>query len=162
MTKLLHTAAFLLCTAFTAPVMAQDFSKGFAAYRAGDYATALQEWRPLAVEGDALAQTNLGFMYANGEGVLQDDAEAVRWLRMAAEQGLALAQTYLGFSYAIGRGVLQDDVLAHMWYHIGAANGNASGSENRGRIEQRMTREQIADAQARAQRCMSSDYQDCD
>ena len=32
------------------------------------------------------AQYNLGVHYANGEGVLQDDAEAVRWYRLAAER----------------------------------------------------------------------------
>jgi hypothetical protein len=42
------------------------------------------------------------------------------------------------------------------------ANGHARGSEGRRRIEQRMTREQIAEAQALARRCMASDYQDCD
>jgi hypothetical protein len=36
------------------------------------------------------------------------------------------------------------------------------GSDNRSIIEGRMTREQIADAQALARRCMSSNYQDCD
>jgi len=162
MIKQLRTAAFLLCTAVAVPVMAQDFDKGWAAYGAGDYATALQEWRPLAVQGDAEAQFNLCIMYAAGRGVLQDYAEAVRWCRMAAEQDNAKAQSGLGVMYATGRGVLQDDVLAHMWFNIGGANGSAEGSENRGEIEQRMTREQIAEAQALARRCMASDYQDCD
>jgi len=80
---------------------------------------------------------------------------------MAAEQGDARAQSDLGLMYSTGRGVLQDAVLAHMWYNIGGANGSAIGSENRGKIEQRMTREQIAEAQAFARRCMASDYQDC-
>ena len=198
MMKLLRTTAFLLCAAVAVPVMAQDFDKGFAAYTAGDYATAVQEWRPLAEQGEARAQNNLGVMYengdgvlqdaaeavrwyrmaaeqgeagaqnnlgvmyANGDGVLQDYAEAVRWYRMAAEQGNATAQNNLGVMYENGRGVLQDAVLAHMWYNIGSANGNVFGSENRGAIEPLMTREQVADAQARARRCMSSGYQDCD
>ena len=162
MMKLLRTTAFLLCAAVAVPVMAQDFDKGFAAYTAGDYATAVQEWRPLAEQGEARAQNNLGVMYDNGYGVLQDYAEAVRWYRMAAEQGNATAQNNLGVMYENGRGVLQDAVLAHMWYNIGSANGNVFGSENRGAIEPLMTREQVADAQARARRCMSSGYQDCD
>ena len=161
MMKLLRTAAFLLGTAVAVPVMAQDFDKGLAAYRAGDYATAVQEWRPLAEQGEAIAQVNLGFMYENGRGVLQDYAEAVRWYRMAAEQGNAWAQASLGFMYFGGRGVLQDYVLAHMWFNISAANGNAVGPEARSIIEELMTREQVADAQARARRCMSSYYQDC-
>ena len=51
------------------PVAAQDFQKGFEAYQRGDYATALEEWRPLADQGDATAQNNLGVMYENGQGV---------------------------------------------------------------------------------------------
>ena len=45
-----------------------------------------------AEQGFATAQYNLGIMYANGEGVPQDDAEAVKWSRLAAEQGYASAQ----------------------------------------------------------------------
>jgi TPR repeat protein len=143
------------------PVLAQDFDKGLVAYWAGDYATALQEWRPLAEQGSAQAQRNLGFMYSNGEGVLQDYAEAVKLYRLAAEQGNTVAQLGLGDMYDLGRGVLQDDVLAHMWFNIVGANGDPRGSENRGIIEKRMTREQIAEAQALARRCMASNYQDC-
>jgi hypothetical protein len=39
-----------------------DFDKGLAAYKSGDFATALGEWRPLAEQGDAVAQLNLGMM----------------------------------------------------------------------------------------------------
>ena len=68
-------------------VVAQDYDAGLKAYSVGDYEAALEEWRPSAEQGDALAQYNLGFMYSNGEGVPQDYAEAVKWYRMAAEQG---------------------------------------------------------------------------
>ena len=54
-------------------------------------------------------------MYDRGEGVPQNDAEAVRWYRMAAEQGVALAQYSLGVMYANGRGVPQDDIEAARW-----------------------------------------------
>jgi tetratricopeptide (TPR) repeat protein len=163
MIKLFRTALFLLCTVVSAPAMAQDFDEGLAAFQAGDYATALQEWRPLAEQGYASAQFNLGVMYDSGRGVTQDYAEAVNWYRRAAEQGDSMAQILLSAMYFDGRGVLQDAVLAHMWYNIGRANDEYQiGSGNRGRIEERMTREQIAEAQALARRCMASDYQDCD
>ena len=62
-------------------------------------------WYRLAAEqGHASAQFNLGFMYATGEGVPEDDTEAVRWYRLAAEQGHASAQTILGLKYATGQG----------------------------------------------------------
>jgi len=74
--------------------------------------TSLVEIRLAAQAGDATSQYRLGFMYATGEGVAQDDAEAVRWYRQAADQGLADAQYLLGFSYASGRGVARDDAEA--------------------------------------------------
>ena len=41
---------------------AQDFQKGEGAADKCDFATALREWRPLAEQGDAFAQFNLGNM----------------------------------------------------------------------------------------------------
>jgi len=84
------------------------FDEGVAAYDRGDYATAVEEWLPIAEQGNADAQYNLGIMYDNGYGVPQDYAEAVRWYRLAAEQGYAKAQFVLGVMYDNGRGVPQD------------------------------------------------------
>ena len=64
---------FLLCT----PALA-DLAAGLKAYKGGDYAGALGEFLPLAKQGNAVAQFTLGLMYYNGEGVPQDDKEAVR------------------------------------------------------------------------------------
>ena len=41
-----------------------------------DYSTAVKWYSLAAEQGDADAQTNLGVMYANGEGVLQDNVYA--------------------------------------------------------------------------------------
>ena len=64
--------------------VAADFDDGVAAYEAGDYKTAFNEFKPFAEQGDAYAQFNLGFMYYNGQGVLQDHKEAVKWFTKAA------------------------------------------------------------------------------
>ena len=58
---LLISLAFLMT--LSSPVAAQDFQKGLTAHQAGDFATALQEWTPLAEAGDAYAQAILGVMY---------------------------------------------------------------------------------------------------
>ncbi len=63
---------------------AQDSQKAKTAYENGDYAIALKEWRPLAEQGDADAQNALGEMYRSGNGVTQDDKEAMKWVRLAA------------------------------------------------------------------------------
>jgi TPR repeat protein len=80
-------------------------------------------------------------------GVPQDNAEAVRWFRLAAEQGMAEAQISLGTRYALGEGVPEDDVLAYMWWNLAAAQGSENAQDNKDIIEERMTREQIAEAQ---------------
>ena len=62
-----------------------DIQKGADAFQSLDYATALKEWRPLAEQGDAEAQYNLGIMYANGQDVPRDCKAAVMWYRKAAD-----------------------------------------------------------------------------
>ncbi len=90
----MRTATILLALVVVlvaAPAWA-DFEAGMEAYDRGDYATALKEWRPLAEQGDANAQFNLGSMYEYGEGVPQDDVQARMWLNLAAAQGNELAR----------------------------------------------------------------------
>ena len=69
--------------------VAADFSKGLQAAQSGDFKTALAEWTPLAEQGNAMAQFNLGHMYANGYGVRENDKTAVKWFTKAAKQGYA-------------------------------------------------------------------------
>ena len=91
---------------------ALDFSKNRAE---GDDILSDMDAELAADQGHATAQRLLGAMYANGLGVTQDYAEAVRWYRLAADQGDADAQYNLGMSYNNGEGLPQDDVAAHMW-----------------------------------------------
>ena len=125
-------AASLVLVLATSMAAAQDFDAGFAAAQSGDYATALREWTPLAKQGDADSQYNLGVMYDTGQGVPQDDAEAVKWYRLAAAQGLAEAQYNLGLMYANGEGVPQDDAEALKWFRLAAAQGDAPAQFNLG------------------------------
>jgi len=43
-----------------------------------------REIRMRAERGDAEAQYRLGNVYASGDGILQNDTEAVKWYRRAA------------------------------------------------------------------------------
>ncbi len=124
-----------------------DYQVAGDAYNRGDYDTALKEWRPLAEQGDADAQFNLGVMYDMGLGVPQDYQEAVRWYRRAAEQGNAGAQNNLGFMYGNAQGVPKDYVLAHMWLSLVAAKGLKDAVKLRDLLEERMTPSQLAEAQ---------------
>ena len=109
-----------------------DFNKGLTAAQSGDFATALKEWKPLAEEGNAVAQNNLGLMYHNGWGVPQDYKEAVYWYRLAVEQGYAIAQYNLGLMYEKGKGVPQDDKEAARLYRLAAEQGYVDAQYNLG------------------------------
>jgi hypothetical protein len=71
-------------------------------------------------------------MYATGDGVGRDPAEAVRWYRMAADRGNAEAQNDLAVMYDAGDGVAEDDAEAVRWYRQAAAGGNPSAQHNLG------------------------------
>ena len=95
------------------PVQAQD----------NQSAQELADLSALAEAGDTEAQYSIGVKYDTGDGVPQDDAEAVIWYRRAAEQGHAGAQYSLGRMYDIGRGAPQDDAEAVRWYPPGRRAG---------------------------------------
>jgi TPR repeat protein len=104
-------------------------------------------------------------MYADGAGVAEDDAEAVRWYRMAAEQGDAVAQVNLGFMYANGAGVVQDDVRAYLWFNLAVAasqgDERAFHVEARDLVADRLSPADRAAAQRLATQCQASGFKDC-
>jgi TPR repeat protein len=102
-----------------------DFQEGWDAYKVGDYATALKEWKPLADKGNALAQAGLGRLYKTGRGIAQDYKAAIKWYTLAAEQGNAWAQSSLAEMYNDGIGVTQDYDAAFKWYKLAAEQGEA-------------------------------------
>ncbi len=103
-----------------------------AAYKRVDYETALRELRPLANQGNAEAQYNLGVVYDKGLGVPRDYTEAAKWFRKAAVQGNAGAQFALGFMYGHGEGVRQNYAEAVKWYRKAAEQGVARAQNNLG------------------------------
>ncbi len=74
----------VLALALAAPVLAADLEAGKEAYDRGDYATALNEWLPLAEQGNAVAQSSVAVIYAAGKGVPPDYVLAHMWLNLAA------------------------------------------------------------------------------
>jgi TPR repeat protein len=89
-------------------------------------------------------------MYQRGDGVTQDDAEAVHWFRKAADQGFDRAQYKLGLMYSYGQGVMADDSEAYAWLSLAAAQGNDKAKATLDTAKKSMTSRQIAKAQATA------------
>ena len=96
----LAVGSLIICIAHVAG--AGPIDEGQAAYDRGDYSTALKIWRPLAEQGDARAQFDLGEMYRRGRGVPQDYVRAYMWFNLVAssqsgeiQKGAALSRDRL-------------------------------------------------------------------
>ena len=77
-----------------------------------------------AEQGNPRVQLTLGLKYASGDGIAEDDVEAVRWFGVAAEAGHARAQFNLAVMYASGEGVAEDDAEAVRWFRAAADQGH--------------------------------------
>lgn len=141
--------AVLFAALLVVPASAQDFKVGLDAYDQGDFSAALKEWEPLAEQGDARAQFNLGVILFNGQGVPHDPQKAVEWYRAAADQGYGAAQASLSFMYQTGQGVLQNYIQAHKWLSLAASHG-VEARKTLDNLAAKMTAEQIAEAERAA------------
>ena len=117
--------------------IAGSLEDAIAAYRSGDYATALRLFLPLADQGRASAQYGLGVMYATGHGAPQSYAEALKWYRLAADQGHTSAQYNLGFMFTQGQGVPKNYAEAAKLYRLAADQGDAEAQVNLGAMLKR-------------------------
>ena len=81
---------------------ADDVKDALRLARAGDGATAVQNLKPLAERGSVDAQYALGVIYANGDGLAVDYAQAQRWFEDAAKNGNADARRHVAFMRQIG------------------------------------------------------------
>ena len=146
---------------FSTNTWCADLKKGATAYKDGDYAAALREWKPLAFQGNAKAQFFLGNMYYKGIGVSQDDGTAYKWFKKAAEQGLTRAQNNLGTLYMRGLGVSRNNTRAFIWLHITALQGDKVGIKNRDLVAKIMSENQIKKAEELALECKKKKYKGC-
>ncbi len=138
-----------------------ELQRAYEATMVGDYKTAITIWQPLAEQGNAKAQYNLGYMHRNGYGVSQNYGEAIKWYGKAATQGDADAQTILGQMYRQGLGVPKHNIYAYMWLSLAKANGVEEVQETIEALTKLMSSADIAKAKKLAKKCLESNYQDC-
>jgi SEL1 protein len=89
-------------------------------------------FRSAAEAGDPEAQSLLGRMYLDGEGVEQSDKKAFKWISLAAEQNEPYALDYLGYMYYEGRGTEKSFEKALDCFVRSADEGNPEGAFNAG------------------------------
>ncbi len=120
--------------------------------RAAENQTTVDTLIKQAESGNAEAQATLGSMYDNGQGVVKDDAEAVRWYRKAAEQGHAGAQNNLGLMYLDGLGLTKDEGEAYFWMSLAAPTLGAEAESNRDRVGTNLAADERKEIQERCRK----------
>jgi TPR repeat protein len=83
---------------------------------------------------DAEAQVQLGKMYEEGDGILRDSKEAVRWFGQAANAGNREGQYLYALALMDGRGVVQDYQAAFKWLEAAAKGGHPAAEFQLGRM----------------------------
>ena len=111
---------------------AGNFQKGYEAHMRGDFSAAIRAWGPLAAQGDAAAQFNIGNLFDFGKGVKEDNVQAAYWYKKSAEQDNVNAQYALGWMYENGEGVEKDLVKAIIWYKKAAEQKHSGAQTNLG------------------------------
>ena len=133
-----------------------DFAAGERAYSKGQFAKAIEEFRPLVERGDPKAQMMTGLMYLQGNGYVQSSEKAAVWLYKAATKGDHSAQLVLGSQLLYGQGILRDLPAALMWLTL-ASQSETAGVVRQSKIftndaKSQMTAAQITRATKRAER----------
>lgn len=130
----------------------EEFDRGYEAFVARDYQSAMQWWTKAAERGHTRAQNGLGVLYRDGDLGKPDTKRAAEWFRRSAENGYAFAMFSLALLYRDGDGVEQDDIEAHKWFNLASAlNFDPRSTFQRDLIARRMSSEEIAEAEKRAQ-----------
>jgi TPR repeat protein len=126
---MMHRLLCVLVLFCVLPVQAQTLEEGLKAYESGKHADAARILTPFAKQGTSSAQHRVGLMYFYGQGVPEDEKQAVFWLRKAAEQGNVDAMFEMGNAFLLGNQaaklVADPDREAALWYFQAASAGHA-------------------------------------
>jgi len=117
-----------------APTSAEVLASAEGLSARGNYAEAAAMLKPLADQGNVKAQSRLGQMYLEGQGVERNEQEGLRLARNAANLGDAEAQLRIGSLYEQGRGLPQNNFQAYIWYSAAARSGYAAATAPRDRV----------------------------
>ena len=108
----------------TPPASDMETQTAVADYNAGNFTSALAEFRKAAQRGSRLAEFNYAMMLLNGEGTPANVDEGKKWLRKAADANMSHAQYVYGKMYDDGEFVGRDPVEAHRWFLKAAQQGH--------------------------------------
>lgn len=97
----------------------------YVVYKMGQYESAFEQYLELAEEGSRQGMLNVANMYAQGQGVEQNQEKAFQWYLRAADSGDSISMVEVAMAYEEGRGAVLDKNEALRWYRRAAEAGNS-------------------------------------
>ena len=134
MKRFVLAALAVLMTATTAFAEDASYSDGLAAFSQKQYTTAIEIWSPLAEGGHVGAQFNMGRMYDEGVGVVENDIVAVSWYKRAAASDFAPAMVQYALALIDGKGTVIDYVEGYAVMLRAADAGDAEAQFQMGKF----------------------------
>jgi TPR repeat protein len=125
---LLFTLAIL--SSFSVLSQGNDLEQGIYELNRGEFKAAIDQFRPLVIEGYAPAQYQMALMYKNGYLVGKDGKKAFELLTLAADKNYPDAQFELALIYSDGKLVKQNLKKAFELTHKAAKKDLASAQFN--------------------------------
>lgn len=117
---------------------------------AKDIERAKNLYQRAAEKGNIRAMHNLGVLAAEGGDGKPNYTSAALWFGKAAEYGIKDSQYNFAVLLARGLGVTKDLARSYTWFAIVAATGDADAAQKRDEIAARLTRSELAAANAAA------------
>jgi TPR repeat protein len=139
----------------------EKVASGWAAFEQGNYEEALTTFKSQAEAGNTNMQVLVGNMYDYGQGVPQDDVQALQWYLMAASKGDIKGQYQAANLYFSSPTVPKNNVEAYRWSSL-AAKGPAGdrttiwAQQLLSVLTANMTEDEIDDAKALAKKPLNS------
>ena len=132
--RIIKVLIFVSLVLSASTASSNTYKDGTEALQAKDYESAHFMLLEEAMNNNALAQYNLGYMYHQGYGVEQDKETALRWFTKSAKLGNNWAQFYLGQAYRLGGILARNEKTAIVWYTRSAMKNNVEAQFNLGAL----------------------------
>jgi TPR repeat protein len=101
-------------------------------FKKREYTKAFAWFHKAALQNYPQAQAQVGYMYRDGEGISQDDQQAMDWYLKAANNGSTDAMFSIGTMYRLGYCITKNIHTAIEWYTKAANQGHSDSQCNLG------------------------------
>lgn len=151
-----------VCAESHAGTINDEFKRGLSAAKSGNFAEAVDIWKPLAKAGHSNAQYMLGYSYERGKGLNQDTDIAFVWYKLSASSGNYKGQYALASLYAISELTNLGFEQAYAWAELSLKTKQTEGGQYLiNTLREKMSDKEILNAKEMVKSCADFNQKGC-